>query len=69
MASSVDEKVASFDSVSDEALKCLEKASSMALTVATLTDCRLECAKEISTSIYVSRGGFCKAISFVDNEK
>ena len=45
MASSVDEKVASFDSVSDEALKCLEKASSMALTVATLTDCRLECAK------------------------
>ena len=46
MASSVDEKVASFDSVSDEALKCLEKASSMALTVATLTDCRLECANK-----------------------
>ena len=42
MANSVDEKVASFDSVFDEALKCLEKASSMALTVATLTDCRLE---------------------------
>ena len=29
MASSVDEKVASFDSVFDEALKCLEKASSI----------------------------------------
>ena len=69
MASSVDEKVANFDSVSTKHLSVWKKASSMALTVATLTDCRLECAKEISTSIYVSRGGFCKAISFVDNEK
>ena len=31
---------------STKALKCLEKASSMALTVATLTDCRLECANK-----------------------
>ena len=47
MADSVDEKVASFDSVFEEALKCLGKAFSIALTVATLTDCRLkdiECA-------------------------
>ena len=42
MANYVDEKVASFDSVFDEALKCLEKASSIASKVATLTDCRLE---------------------------
>ena len=42
MANYVDEKVASFDSVFDEALKCLEKASSIASTVVTLTDCRLE---------------------------
>ena len=42
MANYVDEKVASFDSVFDEELKCLEKASSIASTVATLTDCRLE---------------------------
>ena len=42
MANYVDEKVASFDSVFDEALKCLEKASSIASTVATLRDCRLE---------------------------
>ena len=42
MANYVDEKVASFDSVFDEALRCLEKASSIASTVATLRDCRLE---------------------------
>ena len=46
MASSVDEKVANFDSVSTKHLSVWKKASSMALTVATLTDCRLECAKE-----------------------
>ena len=37
MANSVDEKVASFDSVFDEALTCLGKASSIGLTVVTLT--------------------------------
>ena len=42
MANSVDEKVASFDSVFDEALTCLGKASSIGLTVVTHTDCRLE---------------------------
>ena len=46
MASSVDEKVANFDSVSTKHLSVWKKASSMALTVATLTDCRLECANK-----------------------
>ena len=70
MANYVDEKVASFDSVFDEALKCLEKASSIASTVATLRDCRLEdieCAN--STHIYVSNRGFCEAISLVNEKK
>ena len=42
MGNSVDNKVVSFDSVFDEALWCLGKAFSIASTVATLTDCRLE---------------------------
>ena len=69
MANSVDEKVASFDSVFDEALTCLGKASSIGLTVVTLTVVvwRIQSA-QISTRIYGSSGGFCEAISHVDEK-
>ena len=72
MANYVDEKVASFDSVFDEALKCLEKASSIASTVVTLTDCRLEdieCANINSYLRILSNRGFCEAISIVNEKK
>ena len=72
MANYVDEKVASFDSVFYEALKCLEKASSIASTVATLTDCRLEdieCANINSYLRILSNRGFCEAISIVNEKK
>ena len=72
MANYVDEKVASFDSVFDEALKCLEKASSIASTVVTLTDCRLEdieCANINSYLRILGNRGFCEAISIVNEKK
>ena len=41
-----------------------------ASSIATLTDCRLEdiAGAQISTRIYVSSGGFCEAISLVDEK-
>ena len=72
MANYVDQKVASFDSVFDEVLKCLEKASSIASTAATLTDCRLkdiECANINSYLRILSNRGFCEAISIVNEKK